>query len=69
MRGVRRRPVAPTTAKTRPPVLSVLVSGAGLLLLWQALVVLARIPAWLLPSPLLVIERFKVALADGTLAA
>ncbi len=43
------------------------LSGAILLLAWQALVTAASIPPWLLPSPAAVARRFVEALQDGTL--
>lgn len=49
-----------------------LVPLAGLLvalLLWEALVRLTGLPAFLLPGPRAVARRFLLALADGTLAA
>ena len=45
----------------------VLVSGAILLLVWQAVVEVGNIPRWLLPSPVVVWERLRLAIADGTL--
>lgn len=38
------------------------------LLVWQALVMVFSLPAFILPSPLQVLERFGRALADGSLA-
>lgn len=47
--------------------LTMLVSGAILLGIWQAVVALTNYPVWLLPGPLDVVARFREALADGTL--
>jgi NitT/TauT family transport system permease protein len=47
---------------------SLLMSGAILTALWQAITVLFAIPAWLLPGPLTVLSRFAQAWNDGTLA-
>lgn len=48
---------------------TLLVSGAIGLLVWQVVVSLLQYPAWILPGPLDVVARFRVALADGTLQA
>ena len=37
------------------------------LLTWQALVQLLSLPAFILPAPLLVAQRFSRAVSDGTL--
>ena len=68
-RSIALRPVPSWQGRARPPIFSLLVSGTGLLLAWQALVMVVHIPTWLLPSPLAVLRRFEVALADGTLRA
>ena len=47
---------------------SVPVSAAIALLLWQALAAIWRLPAFILPGPVLVWQRFLRALADGSLA-
>jgi NitT/TauT family transport system permease protein len=46
------------------------VVGVGILLavLWQALVVIGNYPRFLLPGPLVVLERFARAVAEGTIA-
>ncbi len=44
-----------------------LVSGVLLVTVWHLLVTLAQIPSWLLPGPLTVLARLRVAWADGTL--
>ena len=46
-----------------------LLSLALFLLLWQGVVTLARLPAFILPSPMDVASRFVRALADGSLLA
>jgi NitT/TauT family transport system permease protein len=46
---------------------SVIVSGAALLAIWQTIATLLDYPVWLLPGPLDVVRRFQLALADGTL--
>ncbi len=45
------------------------LSLLSLVLAWQIVVVLARFPAFILPSPVLVGRRFLRALADGSLLA
>ena len=47
--------------------LSFAVSLLALLALWQLGVTLAKLPSWLLPSPLVIARRFAVAVGDGTL--
>ena len=46
---------------------SVLIATGIFLLVWQGLVELLGLPAFILPSPLQVAERFARALSDGTL--
>lgn len=46
---------------------SVLTTLAAALILWQAAVMLFKLPAFILPPPRLVAERFVLALADGSL--
>ncbi len=46
---------------------TLLLSGTGLVVAWQLLVVLLNIPAWLLPGPSDVVARFMHVWADGTL--
>lgn len=68
--AVRAQAAAGTVAKRthRPRQLtSLLVSGAILLIAWQALTTLLAYPTWLLPGPLDVLDRFGVAWSDGTL--
>ena len=48
--------------------LAVAAAGAGFLVLWKALVVVAGYPVFILPAPEIVGARFLAAWADGTLA-
>ncbi len=48
-------------------IISILIAVVIFLLGWQALVGLLRLPAFILPTPLQVAERFGRALSDGTL--
>ena len=57
-----RGPAAP-----RSPLRTLLLSGTIVLGLWQALVMAAQLPPWLVPSPVAVWERFVAAAGDGTL--
>ncbi len=59
------RKTAPRPTRVKLP--RVLLSGMLLLVGWHAVVKLANIPRWLLPGPLVVWERFGLAVADGTL--
>jgi NitT/TauT family transport system permease protein len=47
--------------------LSILITLALFLCIWESLVLLLKLPAFILPSPSLVGERFLRALSDGTL--
>ncbi len=62
-----RRAIAAPHRTSRPSLNTMLLSGAGFLALWQAVVMLGEIPVWLLPSPLGVARRMREAIADGTL--
>ena len=62
-----RRAIGAPHRTSRPSFNTMLLSGAGFLALWQAVVMLGKIPVWLLPSPLAVARRMRVAIADGTL--
>lgn len=64
-----RRAVGAPRRTSRPSFGAMVVSGSGLLAIWQAVVTLGNIPAWLLPSPLAVAQRMRLAIADGTLQA
>lgn len=46
---------------------SIFITVALFLLVWQGAVIVFRLPAFILPSPIQVIERFGRALSDGTL--
>lgn len=46
----------------------VVATGLALVILWQALITVANYPAFILPGPVAVLERFVSAWADGTLA-
>ena len=46
---------------------SMLITAAIFLLTWQGAVLAFRLPAFILPTPLLVAERFLRALSDGSL--
>lgn len=66
--AARERPAVAAPRRTsRPSINAILLSGAGFLAVWQAAVMLGKIPSWLLPSPLAVAQRMRVAIADGTL--
>jgi NitT/TauT family transport system permease protein len=60
------RPVRASTAQ-RPGGWTILVSATALLVAWQLLVSVAKVPAFLLPSPAAVARRFGEVVADGTL--
>ena len=47
--------------------LSLLVTVLFLLLIWQILIWVGDFPAFILPSPLLVLKRFFISLQDGSL--
>lgn len=46
----------------------VILSGLGVLAIWQAIVWVGGYPPFILPGPIVVLERFVGAWADGTLA-
>lgn len=47
---------------------AVIATGIGFLLVWQAIVWVGSYPAFILPGPVAVVQRFATAWADGTLA-
>ncbi len=54
--------------KVFPARWNLLLAPALFLLLWQSLVWILRLPAFILPAPLAVAQRFGSAVADGSLA-
>lgn len=52
---------------SRSTVASVAVAFAGMVLLWQAVVIVSGFPPFILPPPLAVAERFATAIVDGTI--
>lgn len=66
---MRKTPPNPHRPALRHPLVSLVLSILSLLLLWQVVVVLAGFPAFILPSPLLVMQRFLRAVQEGSLLA
>lgn len=68
--AVRAAQAAAGRARRPAPgqLLSMLISSALLVAVWQGAVWALQYPVWLLPGPLAVLDRFQQALADGTLA-
>ena len=52
---------------SRAAVLSVVAAFVVFVLLWQLVVVVSGLPPFILPPPLIVAERFVMAIADGTI--
>jgi len=64
-----KRSTKPVVRQQAPPPSRWLIPISGLLALlgWEALVKLTRLPAYILPSPTQVLDRFWLALVDGSL--
>ena len=66
---MRKTPPYPHRPGLYRPLASVGLSILSLVLLWQITVALAGFPAFILPSPLLVLQRFLRAVQEGSLLA